>query len=90
MAPAPWLVKLWMVNSECPLPPTPDVAPTGDLHVPTKDDMGFIANKSLAQNVSLAILSDYTEIRHLLQIICRFSRRLVIDNKHRWWIALQR
>jgi hypothetical protein len=47
VAPTPWSVQLWVVDSECPLPPTSDVTPTEGLLVPSKDYLNFIAKKRL-------------------------------------------
>jgi hypothetical protein len=52
---APWPSQLWLVDSECPLPPTEDVTPTEDLLIPAEDDLDFIAKIRVADFVSLAI-----------------------------------
>jgi hypothetical protein len=57
VAPTPWHVHLWPVDSECPVPPTEHINPTEDLHA---DDLDFIAKKRLADNVSFVVLTEYT------------------------------
>jgi hypothetical protein len=73
------------VDLEFPLPLTPKVTPTEVLQILAEGDSGFIAKKRLAQSASLVVLSDYTEIRPLLQIICtcRFLLQMVNGIKRR-------
>jgi hypothetical protein len=57
----------------CPLPPIDNVIPIEDRHVPKPDDLDFIAKKQLANNTSLVVLTYYTEILPLLQIVWSVS-----------------
>jgi hypothetical protein len=61
------------VDLECPLPPTPNVTPTPSLLLPTENELNFIAEKRLAQRVSLAAESDHTEKRSLLHVTLSVS-----------------
>jgi hypothetical protein len=70
VAPAPWHVHIWLVDSECPLPPTENAAPTKDAHVSATGDLEFISEqKRLVGSAYFDVPTDYTEICPLLQTI---------------------
>jgi hypothetical protein len=58
VAPTPCIVtKLWLADSDCPLPPLDDATMTEDINVPTPDESGFIAKKQLVNNATNDILT---------------------------------
>jgi hypothetical protein len=82
VAPSPWHVQLWLLDSECPLPTTPHATSTKELRVLSNDDSDIIAKKRLAQSRSLVVLSDHTEIRRPRLQIITFSVSTSVGQRH--------